>query len=180
MRLGFSWIFMALFTGAPAALAATVEADVQALAGEWQGEDESGHGARLAVAALAEPGTLATLTVKVDDGVFARDTAHTLAARDGLHFLVPGQGATADYAGTYTLLRLPGGGLRFVRLARVVSEDMVAVQTEEVVVGRARADGSRTLKLARGERSCWEGGADAPVPCGPAVSTIYLIRKANP
>jgi len=168
--------------------AGSVEKDLTSLDGDWLGQ--SSDGTKVSMHFGAAHGNL-PLSGKwrIEGGAFAGDAEVNVLHAGGFFFLLPEASPFAPTADAkelkapYGMTRLPGGGLRFVRLARTEVDGQVALQSEQIVIGKARADGTRTLKLAISDKLCADVAnpaiLDAKV-CGAAVNTQIVLRKTRP
>ena len=164
------------------AKAVTLTEDLSAMAGDWQGTE---------VAAVGHPvGTFhLTLTPVTPTGVLLAK-GHLGAGGDG-NGLLAGQdfelvqsgdayfaltSSDGTPAGAFTVEHAPFGGLRFHRLVQAGADAQLGVQSEEVLVGKLAANGSRRVKVTRGGRLCRDAsGVEAA--CGAAETRIYSIKR---
>ena len=166
-------------TSVPAS-GATLDQEVQGLTGEWQGAALDGASASLDLVA-AEPGGLMTGHWQVDTGLVAGALDFTLVKLGNLQFAVPGTApALAPEQGAFALQRLPGGGLKLTRLVRDAAASQLALQVEELTIGKTKKDGTRTAKLSFGERLCFEGPAAKASVCGQAKTEAFTMRHVTP
>jgi hypothetical protein len=156
-----------------AAVAAPVEQDIDALAGQWQGETQGGTKVTLTVAKGAGD-LLASGALKVDGGVAPQDVEFTLLRSEKLYFMVPGKTLFDGGEEAYTMSRLPQGGFKFTRLDRPEAD---SVQSDELEIGRLTHAGVRTLRIIRGEKYCKDGASVEGKVCGEAVSEQVTLHK---
>lgn len=184
MQLGISAIVMGLVLGAGAASAAPVSESVRALAGTWQAEEIVAAGIaptsfQLVLEASAE--MTAPLVARArfvpGNGTALEAVALEIVKSGDAVYGLTGEGGTQD--GAFAIAHAPFGGLTFSRLARVPSEDQLTLRAETIGIGRPQADGSRRLKIARGERLCRDGSAVATA-CGAAETRTYMMRAVAP
>ena len=173
---------LAAAASAAPAHAATVAEELTALAGEWTGAEIAavGHPGgvfHLAIAPTAPGGALvATGRLGADDDGSALLLAGPveIVQSGGQCFALTGGNGVPE--GAFAVEHAPFGGLRFHRLVRAGSEDQLAVQAEELVLAKAGADGTRRLKVTRGERLCRDA-AGAESLCGTAQSRTYSLKR---
>ena len=160
------------------ALAATVEQDVTALAGQWQGE--AANGTKVTVQLAKGQGEqLATGSLKIEGGLVQDDKEFTLLRTDKLFWMVPGKTPfDAEKDEPYAMTRLPDGGLKFVRLAHP-GGDAASLQAEEIEIGRLSHTGTRSFKLIRSEKLCNDPAAPGGKPCGEPVTETIVLHKAQ-
>jgi len=168
--------------------ASSVEKDFTSLDGDWLGQ--SSDGTKVSMHFGAGRGNL-PLSGKwrIEGGAFAGDVEVNVLHAGGLFFLLPEASPFApateakELKAPYSMTRLPSGGLRFVRLTRTEVDGQVALQSEQLVIGKAHADGTRTLRLAISDKLCADVGNPATLDakvCGEAVSTLIVLRKTGP
>jgi hypothetical protein len=163
----------------------SVEKDLGSLNGDWQGQ--SSDGTKVGMHFSAARGSLPLSGKwKIDGGAFASETDVSVVRAGGFFFLVPEAspfvpgGAGKELKEPYAMARVPGGGFRFARLTRIEAGGQVSVQAEQILIGKQRSDGSRTLKLATSDKLCADTANATAKVCGEAVSTQILLRKVGP
>lgn len=169
------------FAAGPAALGATLEEDVVALAGTWDGPDadaaHAGQTFRLEVAASAAgTGLLADLKATASDAALLAPVSLSLLSMDSRAYGLTSTDGTPE--GAFAVEHAPFGGVKMARLARGPAADQI--QSQEIVVGRAQADGSRRLRVTIGERQCRDATSHAFIRCGGAATRTYVMKRTVP
>lgn len=163
-----------------AAHAATIGEDLQSLVGEWQGESTTGAKVSLTTAAGHED-LVSTGSLKFDGGAFASQTEFSVVLLAGQYFMVPAASPFAPGKDVYTVTHLPNGSLRFSRLMHGAQEDgpVAGLQTEDIEISRARANGTRTMRVSRSERLCADDASPAGKICGPGAIEHIVLHKVG-
>lgn len=182
MRIKIGVVFTAMAL-AGAANAAPVSEGVRALAGTWQAEEIVAAGVtptsfQLVIEAPAE--LTAPLVARARLSPVAGAPIEPLALEivrsgDAVYGLT-GAGGTPE--GAFAVAHAPFGGLQLTRLAKVASEEQLTVRAEAIGIGRPQADGSRRVKITRGERLCRDASA-AATACGAGEARTYVMRMAT-
>jgi hypothetical protein len=157
--------------------AESVASEAEELEGTWKGEGPAGATASLTLALSPTPGIVATGTIEVASGLVTAGGPFSLIMAGGHFFATPGGRALVDTNGYWYVERLAGGGLSLVRWTRSPSEEGVVTRMQRVAIGKARADGRRTLKVTMGTPFCWDGTERRPQPCGEIDATTWTLTR---
>ena len=156
--------------------AATLDDDLATLVGDWQGQGVDGTGINMSFA-RGQGNVLLTGSWKISGGGFARESGLSMVRSGGLCFLLPDASPFAPGAQPYSLMRLPGGGLRFTQLRHLDAENGSSVSVEEVRLSKQHEDGTRTLHLGTSEKLCADEAATVAKVCGEGTKQDYTLRK---
>lgn len=183
MQCKFWTILPVAFVSAMASLssakAATIEQDIQAVQGEWEGE--TAGGTKMSLRIVSGQGDLvATGEWKVEGGALGGDAVDfTILRRDSLLFLVPSKNVFEVSEGAYTMDRLPSGGLRFVRLVHVAGNDPTGLAAETFQLGKLTNAGTRTVKVARSAQLCADAASPSGKSCAAGAVEEIALHKVT-
>ena len=158
--------------------AANFEKEVSTLVGEWQGQGSDGTVVHMTFAA-GQGNMLLTGNWKISGGNFAGESDLALMQTGGFYFLVPDSSPFTSNKEPYSTLRLPGGGMRFVRLSHVEVGNAQGLHAEEILIGKQRNDGTRTLHLVSSENICADQTVAAGKACGESHNQQIVLHKTN-
>ena len=158
--------------------AATLDEDLGALVGDWQGQGGDGTGINMSFA-QGQGNVVLTGSWKISGGGFARESGLSVLRSGGLCFLLPDASPFTPGAQPYSLTRLPGGGLRFTQLRHLDGDKGPSVSVEEVRISKQREDGTRTLHLGTSETLCAAETATVGKVCGEGTKQDYTLRKVS-
>jgi hypothetical protein len=178
--LGLVLTMPLVLLGAPG-YASSIDKDVGGLVGEWQGQAMDGTQVHMTFAA-GSGNVLMTGSWKISGGNFGGDSELSLVRAGSIYFLMPEASPYTPYTPgkePYSLLRLPSGGLRFVRLSHVDVGNVQGVQSEEILIGKLRGDGTRTLHLLSSEKLCADPAAANGKVCGAGTAEQIVLRKVG-